>query len=131
MEYYRLTIPIPKQPWRWLRFRITTVLLLTAIICLLLAWRSDHRRLAAELYQLRNPGPNWDVVEATGPPNSASGGDQRTAWASWSADDQAEWLVLEFETAVVPKAVVVHENCSTGAVVKVSHYPQFGREQTL
>ena len=131
MEYYRLTIPIPKQPWRWLRFRITTVLLSTAIVCLLLAWRRDHRQLAEQLYQMQHPGPNWETAQATGPPNSPNGGDQRTAWASRSSDDEAEWLVLEFEAAVVPKAILVHETCSGGAVVKASHYPLIGREQTL
>jgi hypothetical protein len=131
MEYYRLTIPIPKQPWLWLRFRITTVLLTTAIICLLLAWRRDHLQLSAQLYRLQNPGPNWDTAQATGPPNTPIPGDQPTAWASLGADDQAEWLVLEFEAAVVPNAILVHENCAPGAVVKASHYPRFGREQTL
>jgi hypothetical protein len=131
MEYYRLTIPIPKRPWLWLRFRITTVLLATAIICLLLAWRRDHLQLSAQLYQLRNPGPNWETAQATGPPNTPAPGDQPTAWASLGSDDKAEWLVLEYEVAVVPKAILVHENCSPGAVVKASHYPRFGREQSL
>ena len=132
MDYYRLTIPIPKQPWRWLRFRITTVLLSTAIVCLLLAWRRDHQQLAEQLYQLQNPGPNWETAQATGPPNSPNGGDQRNSLGlADSSDDQAEWLVLEFEAAVVPKAILVHETCSGGAVVNASHYPLIGREQTL
>src|SRR5262245_6382420 len=112
MEYWRVTIPIPKQPWLWMRFRITTVLLATAIVCLLLAWRRDHQKLSAELYRLQYPGPFWDTAEATGPPNTPMPGDQATAWASLGADDQPEWLVLEYEMAVVPKAIVVHENCS-------------------
>jgi hypothetical protein len=131
MEYYRLTIPIPKRPWLWLRFRITTVLLTTAILCLLLAWRRDHLQLSAQLHQLQYPGPNWDTAQATGPPNTPAPGDRATAWASLTADGQSEWLILEFEASVVPKAILVHENFSPGAVVKASHYPRFGREQTL
>lgn len=131
MEYYRLTIPIPKHPWRWLRFRITTLLLLTAIACLLLAWYRDHQQLANQLYKIHYPGPNWETSQATGPPNTPGAGDQQTAWASLSADGQKEWLILEYDAAVVPKAVVVHENCSPGALTKVTHFPRFGSEQTL
>jgi hypothetical protein len=36
MEYYRLTIPIPKQPWLWLGFRLVTILLLITIAALAL-----------------------------------------------------------------------------------------------
>lgn len=131
MEYYRITIPIPKQPWKWLRFRITTALLLTAIACLLLAWHRDHRHLAAQLYELKNPGPHWETAQATGPPNTPSPGDRVTAWASQTPDGQAEWLVLEFETAVAPKAILVHESYNPGAVIKATHYPIIGSETTL
>ena len=54
MEYYQLTIPIPKQPLQLLKFRISTILLLTAILALALAWRRDHKKLAAQLYPEQN-----------------------------------------------------------------------------
>jgi hypothetical protein len=131
MEYYRLTIPIPKQPWRWLRFRITSLFLLITIACILLAWHRDHQRLSAELNSLKNPSPNWETAQATGPPDCRSFGDQRTAWASLTADDQDEWLILEYDKSIVPEAIVVHENCAPGAIVRATHYPMLGRERTL
>jgi hypothetical protein len=131
MEYYRLTIPIPKQPWKWIRFRIVTILLLIAILAISLAWWRDHQKLAGELYRIQNPVTGWGVQQVTGAPNTAGPGDISTAWASASQDDQKEWLVLEYDQSVVPVAVVVHETYNPGAVVKVSHYPRWGREQVL
>jgi hypothetical protein len=131
MEYYRLTIPIPKQPWRWIRFRIATILLLVAVLALSLAWWRDHQRLAGELYRIQHPSSGWGAEHATGPPNTAGPGDISTAWASATQDDQKEWLVLEYDQSVVPTAVLVHETYNPGAVVKVSHYPKWGREKVL
>ena len=119
------------RPWRWFRFRITTLLLLVTIVCILLAWRSDHERLTAEIYTLRNPGPNWDTDEVTGPPNTFEAGDIRTAWASKSPDDQQEWLILEYNQAVLPTAVVVHETFNPGAVVKLTRFERFSAEEML
>jgi hypothetical protein len=131
MEYYRLTIPIPKQPWKWIRFRIVTILLLVAILAISLAWWRDHQRLAGELYRIQNPVRGWGVEQTTGPPNTAGPGDISTAWASATQDDQSEWLILEYDEAVVPTAVLVHETYNPGAVVKVSHYPKWGREKIV
>jgi hypothetical protein len=131
MEYYRLTIPIPKQPWKWLRFRIVTVLLLVAIVAISLAWYRDHKRLSRELYVIQNPVGAWSVEQATGPPNTNGPGDFSTAWASATQDDQKEWLVLEFAESVVPTAILIHETYNPGAVMKVTHYPRWGREKVL
>jgi hypothetical protein len=131
MEYYRLTIPIPKQPWKWIRFRIVTILLLIAILAISLAWWRDHQQLAGELYRIQHPSTGWGVDQLTGAPNTSGPGDISTAWASESQDNQKEWLILEYEKSVVPVAVVVHETYNPGAVVKVSHYPKWGREQVL
>jgi hypothetical protein len=131
VEYYRLTIPIPKQPWKWIRFRIVTILLLIAILAISLAWWKDHQQLAAELYRIQHPSTGWGVEQVTGAPNTAVPGDIGTAWASSSQDGQKEWLVLEYDQSIVPVAVVVHETYNPGAVVKVSHYPRWGREQVL
>ena len=51
-----------------------------------------------------------------------------TAWASQSADGQAEWLLLEYAEPVVPKAVRVYEIYSTGAVDKVTLFTPAGKE---
>jgi hypothetical protein len=131
MDYYRLTIPIPKQPWKWIRFRIVTILLLVAILAISLAWWRDHQRLAAELYRIQNPVSGWGVEQVTGPPNTAGPGDISTAWASATQDDQQEWLILEYDSSVVPSAILVHETYNPGAVVKVSHFPKWGREKVL
>jgi hypothetical protein len=131
MDYFELKLRIPKQPWRWIRFRIVTLLLVTAIVCILLAWRNDHQRLTAEIYALRNPGPHWDTDQVTGPPDTHEAGDIRTAWAAKTPDANQEWLVLEYEQSVVPIAVLVHETYNPGAVVKLTRFEKFGGEETL
>jgi hypothetical protein len=131
MDYYQLTIPIPKQPWRWIRFRITTILLLIAILAMGLAWHRDHTRLTEQLYEIQNPLTSWGVRQVTGPPNTNGFGDISTAWASATQDDQEEWLQLEYEKSVVPTAILVHETHNPGAVFKVTHVPMWGKEQVL
>jgi len=130
MKYYELTIRIPKQPWRWIRFRIVTILLLIVILAMGLAWYRDHARLTSEIDRLTYPGPHWEASQATGPPNSGTS-EAPTAWCSLTADGQQEWLVLEYDDSVVPKAIVVHENHGPGALRRVSHLPKFGAETTL
>ena len=131
MDYYRFTIKIPKQPWQWLRFRLVTILLLITIAALVLGWRKDHLQQQATIYRLQNPGPRWDTDQVTGPPDTDRYGDCRTAWASKSADDQPEWLVLEYEKPVDATAVKIYETYNPGAVCKVTHYPQAGNESVL
>jgi hypothetical protein len=131
MEYYRLTIPIPKQPWRWLRFRIVTILLLITIAAISLAWWRDHQQLSMQIYQLTNPSTGWDTSQVTGAPNTNGPGDITTAWASATPDGQKEWLVLEYSSSVVPTAILVHETYNPGAVVKATHVPRWGQEQVL
>jgi hypothetical protein len=131
VDYWRLTIPIPKQPWLWLRFRIITILLLIAIAALSLAWWRDHQLLSMQIYQLTHPNTGWDTSQATGPPNTTGPGDITTAWASATPDGQQEWLILEYNSSVVPKAILVHETYNPGAVVKASHVPRWGKEQVL
>lgn len=129
MQYYRLAIKIPKSPWRWLRFRLLTILLLTTIVALIFAWRRDHlqqlaieQQLRTHIFSLENPGPNWGTDEVKGPPNTITYGDQSTAWASKTQDGQQEWLVLEFASPVLATAVQVHENYNPGALNKISHF---------
>ncbi len=131
MEYYRLTIPIPKRPLQLLRFRISTALLLTAILAIALAWRRDHNKLNAQLRRIHNPNSNWGVNQVTGTPNTKGIGDIASAWASSTPDDSKEWLELEYDKSVVPTAILVHETYNPGAVVKVTHVPFWGGEKTL
>ncbi len=45
-------------------------------------------------------GRAWGPEQATGAPNTATAGDQQTAWASRTQDGQPEWLVLEYDHPV-------------------------------
>jgi hypothetical protein len=131
MEYYRLTISIPKKPWLWIRFRIGTILLLVAILAILLTWRRDHNRLVAEIARLRYPYPRYEAIEATGPPNVTRAGDSSRAWCPATMNGGKEWLELEYDAAVAPTAVVVHENYASGYITRVAHVPIIGPELTL
>jgi hypothetical protein len=131
MECYRLTIPIPKQPWRWIRFRIGTVLLLVAILAMALSWRQDHQKLAAEIHRLRTPYPHYEAAQAIGPPDAETASDSSRTWCPATMNGGKEWLLLEYETAVVPVAILVHENSAPGSIVRITHYPALGKEVTL
>jgi hypothetical protein len=106
------------------------MLLLFVAVAICLLWARDHRRLSLEIEQLRNPPPEpyWDVDQVLGPPNTTGAGDIPTAWASKTPDDSDEWLLLEYDRAVVATAVVVHETYNPGAVVKVSAFRANGEE---
>jgi hypothetical protein len=71
---------------------------------------------------------NWGPEQATGPPDTKEAGDRPTAWASQTPDGQDEWLLLEYATPVVPKAVVVHETFNPGAVYRVTAFRLDGKE---
>jgi hypothetical protein len=131
MEYYRLTIPVPKRPWQWIRFRLTTILLCVAIVAVALAWRRDHQQLAAVLHSYKNPVLYYGATQATGPPNVPQQGDSRNAWCPATINSGPEWLLLEFEKSVAPTAILVHESFAPGAVVRITHLPISGQEVTL
>jgi hypothetical protein len=131
MDYYRLTIPIPKQPWQWLRFRISTILLLVAILAIFLAWRRDHQQLTAEIYRLQYPYPHYQASQAVGEPDANTTSDSPRAWCPAQANSGSEWLVLDFDEKVPVSQIVVHENLATGAIVRITDYPVLGPETTL
>jgi hypothetical protein len=131
MDYYRLTIPIPKQPWQWLRFRISTVLLLVAIIAILLSWRRDHLEQQAEIHRLQYPYPHYQASQATGEPNAETMSDSPRSWCPATANSGSEWLLLNYDTSIAPTAVVVHENSAIGAAIRITDCPVWGRETTL
>jgi hypothetical protein len=116
---------------RLLRFRLSTLLLLTAIVAILLSWRHDRLRLQAEIFKLQHPDASWGVDQVTGPPNTTGFGDIRTAWASQTADGQQEWLELEFPQSATATAVWIYETYNPGAVVKVTRLGAFGQETVL
>ena len=131
MDYYRLTIPIPKQPWLWLRFRISTILLLVAIFAMYLAWRRDHQQLAAEIYRLQYPYPHYQAAQAIGPPDANTTSDSPKAWCAATSNCSSDWLVLTYDAPISPASTVIHENLAPGAVVRITDYPAWGPETTL
>ena len=72
--------------------------------------------------------PNWSVFQAVGPPDTPGAGDIVTAWASATTDSQKEWLILDYEKAVIPTEVFVHETCNPGALERVSIFNEAGQE---
>ena len=83
------------------------------------------------LVSVREMGRNWGAYQATGAPDTPTGGDQVTAWASASADGSKEWLLLEYEQAVVPQAVHVYEMCQTGALEAITVFDEAGTERAF
>jgi hypothetical protein len=86
--------------------------------------------MAAEIHRLQYPYPHYQAEQALGPPDAPNLGDSSSAWCP-ANDGGKEWLVLGYQTAVLPTAIIVHENSSSGAVVKVTDYRGWGRETTL
>lgn len=64
---------------------------------------------------------SWGPEQATGKPDTyPRSGDSATAWASRNTDDQEEWLLVEFDQAVVPRGVKIYESFNPGAVFKIT-----------
>jgi hypothetical protein len=52
MDYYELTLKVPKPTRQWLRFRIRTLLIAMFVVALiLLAWRNHHESKQARLWR--------------------------------------------------------------------------------
>jgi hypothetical protein len=71
---------------------------------------------------------SWGPEQATGAPDSQSGSDQSTAWASATEDDQDEWLVLSYEHEVAATGVKVYETYKPGALSRVTIFTADGSE---
>src|SRR5512141_1688323 len=56
--------------------------------------------------------------QATGEPNSPACGDQKTAWASATTNEQAS-LTLKYSQAVIPTQINIHQTYSPGSIVRV------------
>jgi hypothetical protein len=83
----------------------------------------NQSEYGAENAQLRN----WGTEQVFGPPN-ATFGDCTDAWASKTEDGQPEWLIVEFEDAVVPKSLEIYENYGPNAVNKITWFDEDGDE---
>lgn len=76
----------------------------------------------------KRPKRNWGPEQVIGEPDTPEAGDHGTAWASRLEDAPDEWLLLEYATPVIPKAVMIHENYNPGAVVRVTAFRLDGTE---
>lgn len=65
---------------------------------------------------------NWSPAQATGVPNTKSAGDQVTAWASRTQDEQKEWLELTYEKPVSATTIMIYETYNPGAISKVEFW---------
>ncbi len=75
------------------------------------------------------PKRAWGPEQMVGEPDVPNlGTDNSLAWASLSEDAQDEWLLLEYETPIIPKAVEIHETFCPGAVVKITMFKLDGTE---
>ncbi len=129
----RLLIPV--WSWSWLQIRISTILLLILAASVYVAWQRDHTTLSdkiieleVELSQIQNVKTSWSIQQLLGPPDTAGFGDIVTAWASASADGQAEWIIAHFEEEVSPSQLHIYETYNPGAVNKVSVFTPLGNE---
>nr|MBC8291453.1 hypothetical protein [Planctomycetota bacterium] len=68
--------------------------------------------------------------QVTGAPDVAAPGDNGSAWASKLQDDQKEWLVCEYDKAVLLKSVSVYETYNPGALYKLTVFDPDGKEVT-
>lgn len=74
------------------------------------------------------PKRSYGPEQALGPPDTPGPGDYANAWAPATIDGQEEWILLEFPQPIVPASVKVFENCSPGALTKVTVFKPDGAE---
>ena len=83
---------------------------------------------AMQIKSTRLQGTSWSPQQAAGRPNTKSYADATTAWASQTQDGMPEWLVLEYDTPVIPRRVDVYENYCPGAVSKLTIFDANDKE---
>jgi hypothetical protein len=75
-------------------------------------------------------GGSWSFGQATGEPDTFECGDRGTAWAAASSTSR-EMLILEFEQAVIPTQINVHQSYNPGAIVMIDVGNTANRDQVL
>jgi hypothetical protein len=89
-------------------------------------WQKSYagNHTAAGLAELAMAGQGgkrpWGPEQATGAPDTPEPGDQQTAWASRTEDEQDEWLQLDYAQKVQAVAVIVFETYNPGAVSRIT-----------
>lgn len=97
-----------------------TLLLSISEVCI----SEDAAAPAAAVASKRAYGPE----QAIGEPNVSQAVDSPNAWASLGADDRQEWLVCEYDKAVMVKTVSVYESYKPGALYKLTAFNADGEE---
>ncbi|PQO27977.1 hypothetical protein C5Y96_16500 [Blastopirellula marina] len=132
---FSIRMALPILSWSWFQMRISTLLMLVLLVSVAIAWRRDRNDLAdqiidleVELARARGVKTSWGVEQLYGEPNTKNFGDYGTAWASATPDGQDEWVIAQFENAVTPSELRIHETYNPGAVNKVSIFTPLGNE---
>lgn len=73
----------------------------------------------------------YSPEQAAGAPDTPGPGDQSTAWASATPDNQPEWLICEFKKPRIPSEIVVYENNAPGAITRISVIDADDKETTI
>jgi hypothetical protein len=73
-------------------------------------------------------GLSWSPMKAAGKPDVNRYADDTHAWASQTQDGSPEWLILEYDTAAIPRRVDVYENYCPGALSKVTVFDANDKE---
>lgn len=84
--------------------------------------------LAGDRATLETPKRSWGTEQILGEPDTMAAGDIETAWASESADEQREWVIVGYENPVRPRTLAIHETYNPGAVDKVTVFDGDGNE---
>lgn len=121
--------------WDWrglLRFRLTTVFwlfVLAGALVRLWTWQRefDQRLLRIERQLFSVPDPLWSTAMAVGTPDEPGMGGR--AWCPSQMDAGLQWLTLDYESAVTPVSIEVHETYATGALRKVVLWDAANRER--
>jgi hypothetical protein len=74
--------------------------------------------------------PDWSASQAAGAPNTATCGDQPSAWASLHSGG-VDWLSLTYDQAVIPTRIVIYETYHPGAVSRVEVLDENGSPITV
>jgi hypothetical protein len=117
---------------QWLQINLGTFLWLFLLIGMWLAWWRDHNamdRRIAKLEQQMFPTQMWSIEQCFGPPNDPTGR-AALSWCPLPSTSQ-EWLQVEFDKAIRPASIVVHETYSIGALTRVSVFDNAGNEVTV
>ncbi|MDP6445415.1 MAG: hypothetical protein QF805_16570 [Pirellulaceae bacterium] len=116
-----------------LRFKLSTLMWLTVLIGIGLAWRHDRQQMdkrLARIEKLMFPPEPWAIQRCLGKPDEPTGMGSN-AWCPASPDTAPEWLTLKYDKRVRPSSILIYETYATGAVNKVTGFDSRGNEVVL